>query len=493
MNMRLPIFFLAAWNGICIISLGIYRVKHLVDTIMLTRLLNFSINTAMRFAQEPTMKNKNLIAIFIIVFIDLLGFSLILPLLPYYAQKYNASAVVAGFLVASYAAGQFIGAPIIGRLSDKFGRRPMLLLSLVGTMLGFIVLSFADPLGRMLAGVFKAGATGAVINGTIIGVLFFSRILDGLTGGDLSVAQAYISDVTDERHRARGLGLIGAAFGLGFIIGPAIGGTLSVYGYNVPALLAAGLSLVAILATLFWLPESLSAERRAELAHHPRAAFTLRNLLEALGLPRVGPLLHVRLFFGLAFNMFQTVFSLYASLHLGLDARSTAYILTYVGVLAVLVQGLAIAPLTKRFAEKTLIFVSITLMAVGLLAWAIVPNLWLLLIVLAPISLAGGILGTVLNSALTKSVYPEEIGGTLGLSTSLESVTRAVAPSLGGLLIGGLGTWAPGVFGALVMTWLIAFTWRRLLKRPDPPLPGRDKLSLAPDSIPGAIEGNVEL
>jgi MFS transporter, DHA1 family, tetracycline resistance protein len=419
------------------------------------------------------MKNKSLIAIFVIVFIDLLGFSLILPLLPYYAQKYNAGPVVAGFLVASYAVGQFIGAPLIGRLSDRFGRRPMLLLSIAGTFLGFVVLALADPLGRVLAGLFSANATTAVVNGAVIGVLFFSRILDGLTGGDLSVAQAYISDVTDESNRARGLGLIGAAFGLGFIVGPAIGGTLSVYGYNIPALVSAGLALIAILATLFWLPESLTPELRSELAHHPRAAFTLRNLLEALSLPRVGPLLSIRLFFGLAFNMFQTVFSLYASLRLGLEARSTAYILTYVGILAVLVQGLAIAPLTKRFPEKHLIFASVLLMAVALLAWALVPNLWLLLIVLVPLSLAGGVFGTVLNSTLTKAVYPEEIGGTLGLSTALESVTRAVAPSLGGVLIGGLGTWAPGVFGAVVMAWVTIFTWRRLINRPDPPLPGR--------------------
>src|SRR5512142_1634930 len=150
------------------------------------------------------MKNNRLLSIMIVVFVDLLGFSLILPLLPYYAESYSAAAGLVGLLVASYAAAQFIGAPVLGRLSDRFGRRPLLLVSVFGTAVGFIVMGFADS----------------------ISVLFVSRLLAGLTGGNISVAQAYISDVTDEKNRTKGLGMIGAAFGLGFIVGPAVGGLL---------------------------------------------------------------------------------------------------------------------------------------------------------------------------------------------------------------------------------------------------------------------------
>ena len=163
------------------------------------------------------MKNRPFASIFFIVFIDLLGFGLILPLLPYYAEAFGASDTVVGLLVASYAAAQLIGAPILGRFSDRFGRRPILLLSLVGTLLGFLLLGFANTLW----------------------ILFAARILDGLTGGNISVAQAYITDVTDARDRVKGLGMIGAAFGLGFIIGPASGGLLSRWGYDVPAFVAA--------------------------------------------------------------------------------------------------------------------------------------------------------------------------------------------------------------------------------------------------------------
>ena len=185
------------------------------------------------------MKNKPLFSIFLIVFIDMLGFGLILPLLPYYAETFGASDTVIGLLVASYAAAQLIGAPLLGRLSDRFGRRPILLISLVGTLLGFLLLGFASTLF----------------------ILFAARILDGITGGNISVAQAYISDVTDSKNRAKGLGMIGAAFGLGFIIGPATGGLLSQWGYAVPAFAAAGLVAINLLMVALWLPESLPPKK----------------------------------------------------------------------------------------------------------------------------------------------------------------------------------------------------------------------------------------
>lgn len=397
------------------------------------------------------MHKRSLVTVLIVVFIDLLGFSMFLPLLSYYAVSLGTTPLVYGLLVSSYAAAQFIGAPILGRLSDRYGRRPVLLVSIFGTFLGFLLLGFAKSLW----------------------MLFAARILDGLTGGNISVAQAYITDVTDEKNRARGLGLIGAAFGLGFIIGPAVGGALSVYGYSVPAFVAAGLAFLNLLTVYFWLPESLSEEKRAELARDSRPAFSLGALWQALNRPRVGPLLHIRFFFGLAFATFQTMFALYALYRLGLEAKQTSYILAYVGVLSVFVQGVAIGWLTARVRESHLIFGAAVLMSSSLLAWAFAPNVWTLLILLAPLALGGGMLNTILNSALTKVVYPEEVGGALGLSASLESLTRVIAPLAGGLLLGRLGTSAPGVFAAIVMVWTVSFIWRRLIARPDPPLPRR--------------------
>lgn len=416
------------------------------------------------------MRKSRLFNIFLIVFIDLLGFGLILPLLPYYAEEYGATPTLIGLLSASYAAAQLIGAPILGRLSDRYGRRPILLLSIFGTFLSLLLLGFAEPAGRALANLL---ALPVWTNAVILGVLFFSRILDGLTGGNISVAQAYIADITDEKNRARGLGLIGAAFGLGFILGPAVGGLLSTYGYAVPAFAAAGLAAINLASVAFTLPESLTPEARANLSARPQRTLSPAALWEALNRPRVGPLLHIRFFFGLAFSTFQTIFSLFALYRLGLDARQTGFVLAYVGILAALVQGVGVGKLTNRFPETRLIVAASALMAVGLVAWAFTPSVPVLLIVLAPVSLGGGVLNTVLNSTLTKAVYPEEIGGTLGLSASLESLTRVISPSVGGLLLGQVGAWAPGLIAGGLMVWVTSFAWRRLIANPDPPLPKR--------------------
>lgn len=404
------------------------------------------------------MKNSRLITIFAIVFVDLLGFGLILPLLPFYAESYGASAVIVGLLVASYAAAQLIGSPLLGRLSDRYGRRPILLLSVFGTFLGFLLLGFAPAIGEGLAAVIAPQAA----NTFIIIVLFLSRILDGLTGGNISVAQAYIADVTDEQNRARGLGLIGAAFGLGFIIGPAAGGALSQWGYNIPAFVAAAIASLNLLAIYFLLPESLTLERRAAIAQKKRPPFTLKALVEALNRPKVGPLLHLRFVYGMAFATFQTIFSLYAQ-SIGLSSQTTGYVLAYVGLLSVIVQGGLIGLLTRRFRENWLIITGLWLMSGSLLAWSFTSQLWVLLLVIIPLSLSGGVLNTVLQSAISKSVSAEEVGGTLGIAASLEAISRVIAPSVGGFLLAQVGRWAPGVFSALLMAWAVSFAYRYII------------------------------
>lgn len=390
-----------------------------------------------------TGMNKQLFSVFLIVFIDLLGFSLILPLLPYYADTFGSNELVTGLLVASYAAMQFIGAPLLGRLSDRFGRRPILLVSIFGTFLGFLLLGFANALW----------------------MLFASRILDGFTGGNLSVAQAYIADVTDEKNRSKGLGLVGAAFGLGFIIGPVTGGFLSQWGYALPAFVAAALAFVNLVLVAFWLPESLTPEKRAAMPQR-QPPVTLEALLRALRRPFTGSLLITRFFFGLAFAVFQTIFALYALKKFQLNARDTGLILTYVGVLSVFVQGFLIGRLTQRFREDVLIAIAVVIMALSLLGWAVVPSVFWLLVILTPTAISGGILNTVLSSTLTKAVQPQEIGGILGLAAAIESLTRVIAPTLGGALLGSLGTWAPGLFGGLLLAFLSAYVWRVIYGHP---------------------------
>ena len=352
------------------------------------------------------MKKSPLLPIFLIVFIDLLGFGLILPLLPFYAESFGASSVVVGLLIASYSAMQFIGAPILGRLSDRWGRRPVLLVSQLGTFTGFILLGLAASLP----------------------MLFLSRIIDGISGANLSTAQAYIADVTDEKNRAKSLGLIGAAFGLGFILGPAIGGWLSQYGYNVPAFVAAGLSAVTMVLTYFMLPEP---EKKGTAS---RREFSLNALKRAVSNPVIGKLLAMVFTFSVTFAMFQTSFALFAKSRFGFAQQETGFVLAYVGVLSVIVQAVVIGRLVKKIGEKQLAVISVTALAIGLVLMGLVQSTLALILVMPILSFGGGATTPILTSLLTKSVDRTEIGGILGVSTSVDSLSRIIAPILGNAL-----------------------------------------------------------
>jgi DHA1 family tetracycline resistance protein-like MFS transporter len=388
------------------------------------------------------MDRRRLTVIFVIVFVDVLGFGLILPLLPYYATELGATPVVIGLLVASYAIAQVIGVPILGRLSDVYGRRPILIVSILGTTAGFLILGFASSLW----------------------MLFLGRVLDGLTGANFVVAQSYISDVTDSRNRARGLGLTGAAFGLGFIIGPALGGALSNISYSAPAFVAAGVALTNIVLVLVFLPETLTPERKAELAKQPRSGFTIRRLREALRKPLFGNVLVLRFFFWFAFAIFQGTFTQWGLLALDLTPQTNGYILGYVGMISVLVQATLIGPLTRRYREVRLVVWALAAAAVCLPLWSASVNVAMLVIVLAPLGIAIAVENTVGSSLLSKSVGPDEIGGAFGLSGGLQSVGSIFAPILGGILLQSVGTWAPGLVAGVIVAALVPYAYTRLTR-----------------------------
>ena len=377
------------------------------------------------------MKKSPLLPIFLIVFIDLLGFGLILPLLPFYAEKFGANELVVGLLIASYSAMQFIGAPILGRLSDRWGRRPVLLVSQVGTFAGFILMGVANSLP----------------------ILFLSRIIDGLSGANLSTAQAYISDVTDESNRAKSLGMIGAAFGLGFILGPAIGAWLSQFGYGTVAFVAAGLSAVTMVLTYFMLPEP---EHKGSAA---RRAFSLAALKQAVAHPLVGSLLAMTFTFSVSLAMFQTSFALFAKSRLGFDTQSTGFVLAYVGVLSVIVQLGIVGRLVKKFGEKQLIAITVSVLALGLVLMSLVQSVAGLLVVMPLLSLGGGASTPVLTSLITKSVDRSEVGGILGVSTSVDSLSRIIAPIVGNALLV-FSDALPSLLGAAILMITLFFAIR---------------------------------
>ncbi len=389
------------------------------------------------------MPRNRLTIIFIIAFLNLVGFGIIIPILPYYAAEFGLNTAMIGILIAVYPAAQLISAPLLGRLSDRFGRRPLLLISVFINTLAFLVFALAPNAA----------------------VLFISRIMAGLAMGNSSVLQAYITDLTEGPERTYCLGRVGAALGLGFIVGPALGGGFSSSGYAVPVFIAAFLSLLNVVAVYFWLPESLPDDGKN---HKEAGLWSLRHLANVFHRPLIAALLNTRFFFSLAFSTFTTIFALYAQEILHLSSAQTGYILAYAGFLIILVQGLMVEQLVKHFNEGSLLFYSMILMVLALIGWAFSDTVLTLMLVLIPLSVASGVFRTVITSTLTRASTPEEVGGVLGLSLSADSLTRVIAPSLGGVLLASLGAAYPALSGAFFLLLILPGAYKRYLKSKDP-------------------------
>lgn len=363
------------------------------------------------------MKRSPLIVIFTTVFIDLVGFGIVIPVLPFYAEgtAFNATPRTVGLLFASYSIMQLIFSPILGGLSDKHGRRPVLLLSIIGTGIGFLMLGSARNLVMLFAG----------------------RILDGITGGNISTAQAYIADITTPENRAKGMGLIGAAFGLGFIFGPAIGGILSQWGIHVPFFFAAALCFANAALLYFTLPETVTADHPAK--NSAAGGRSLRNVIASLKQPRLAFVLVIYFLFIVAFSIMTTSFSLYTMFRFGYDAKHTGYLFAYVGLIAVIIQGGLIGRLVKRFGELPLVIVGALCFAISLFAVPFVGpaagGLAALLIGGGVFSMGNSLATPALTSLASKSVGPAQQGAVLGVTQSTASLARAVGPSLAALLI----------------------------------------------------------
>ena len=363
------------------------------------------------------MQRSPLIVIFTTVFIDLVGFGIVIPVLPFYAEGtvFNATPRTVGLLFASYSVMQLIFSPILGGLSDKYGRRPVLFLSIIGTGIGFLILGLANSLWMLFAG----------------------RILDGITGGNISTAQAYIADVTTTEDRAKGMGLIGAAFGLGFIFGPAIGGILSRWGIHVPFLFAAALSFANAALLYFTLRETVTPDHPAR--HSAARGRGLQQLIASLKQPRLAFVLTIYFLFIVAFSIMTTAFSLYTMFRFGYDAQHTGYLFAYVGLIAVIIQGGLIGRLVKRFGEMPLVIVGALSFAISLFAVPFVGpaagGLAALLVGGGVFSLGNSLAGPALTSLASKSAGPSEQGTVLGVTQSVASLARAVGPFLAAILI----------------------------------------------------------
>jgi len=355
--------------------------------------------------------------VFLIVFIDLVGFGIVIPILPLYAEKYGPSPLVFGLLMASFSIMQFIFAPILGRLSDRVGRRPVLLVSLFGSAVGYVLFGIAGSLA----------------------MLFASRIVDGISGGNISTAHAVIADITGPEDRARGMGLIGAAFGLGFIFGPAIGALLVTVAPWMPGVAAAVASTTAFVLVLTLLPETLDTSVRREARVHP---LNFQSLARTMAHPLVGLCMLMAFCTIFAFANFETTFAQFAKLRFSFSISTIAWLFVYAGVLGAVVQGGLVGKLSKRFGESRLIVAGTLL---SFLALGLLPNLTSLgplMATLAVLALGQGIAHPSLTSLTSKLAAPDEVGGVMGVFQGMASLARIIGPF-----------WAEVVYGKLGFAW----------------------------------------
>ena len=364
--------------------------------------------------QETSEKffTKPLLIIFLTILIDLIGFGIVIPLLTFYAEEFKATPLDVGLLVASYSLMQFLFAPILGAWSDKIGRRPILFFSIIGSGIGYLLIGFAGALWMIYAG----------------------RILGGITGANLSTAQAYIADVTTRENRAKGMGLFGMAFGLGFMFGPALAGVLSQAGHHVPFLFAAGLSFLNAILLFFFLPES---RKFTDVVVERKNRFV--ELFDSLKESRFAVLTIEYFLLVTAFSMMTTAFAYFTQHNFGYDAAQTGYILFFVGVMAVITQGGLFGALSKKFGEANLAIIGLIMLV---LTFVVVPfitkdngGLTALLIGSACFALGNSLASPSMTSLASKNASESEQGKVLGIMQSGASLARVIGPLLGGILL----------------------------------------------------------
>jgi MFS family permease len=367
-----------------------------------------------------------LVPIFLIVLVDVLGFTIILPLLPFYSERLGASPTIVGTLVSTYALCQLISGPILGQLSDRHGRRPLLLVSQAGTLAGFFLLAFAQQ----------------------IWLLFIARAIDGATAGNLSIAQAYISDVTKPQDRAKSFALIGIAFGFGFLVGPAISGFLAhYYGYQAPIFAACGLSFTTIVCTFFLLPRREPVHIRNEEAEMMPGPGGKRLSLLSWGEyrkyfrnPQLARLLLQWLFFAFSFSTFISGFALFAERRYtwnghAVGVREVGYIFAFTGFIGMIMQGGVVGRLVQWFGEARVIQIGFITSLIGDVAIGFTRTIGQLLWVAGLANVGGAGLRPSLTSVITQAADKREVGVVIGLTQSLMSVAQITAPIISGLLI----------------------------------------------------------
>lgn len=370
---------------------------------------------------------KERLTIFIILVTEVLGFSLILPFLPFYAQELGATPLTVGLILTSFSLCQLISAPIMGRLSDHYGRKPLLIISQLSTVVGFLVLGFSKSLW----------------------MIFLSRIIDGLIGSNFTIAQSYLSDISTKKDRSKAFGLSGAAFGFGFLIGPAIGGFLSQFGYSVPSFLAAGVSFIPIIITVFFLEETVKRGKEFKLSWD---IFQIKDFKKFFQNKELAFNFYQFFAFVLTHSIYVSGFALFAERQLGFVSNNVGFVLTYIGLISILLRGVLLSKLIDYFGERKLQYIGIISIMLAMLGVIFVKEVWFFMIVMTLFAFGNGVSRPVMIGEISRKVSGKKQGAVLGIASSLASLSNIIGPFISGLII---QYFFPGCLG--LVTLIILF------------------------------------
>ncbi len=369
---------------------------------------------------------KEYFVIFVILVTEVLGFSLVLPFLPLYAQDLGASPLIVGLIFTSFSVFQLISAPILGRLSDIYGRRPLLVISQLSTFLGFMVLGFANTLA----------------------LIFLSRIIDGMFGSNFTVAQAYLSDISSKKDRSKAFGIAGAAFGVGFLIGPGIGGYLAQFDYSIPSFAAAGISLITIALTVLFLPETVKRKKDVKMNVKIIDFSAMRRFLTD---PAISPRLGTYFMFILSHMIFVSMMALFAERQVGIGPAEIGFLLMYVGFNSIIIRGVLLPKLIDFCGEHKLQFIAVVSLIIGLVGMAFVSEVWMLIITTTLFSFGAGTARPILVGEISRQAKEDEQGALLGVSDSLGSFGQIIGPLVGGFMMDVFFPGSMALAAALVM------------------------------------------